>query len=96
MTMRTRRISFTLAGCLALGVAVALSQEPAQQAILLNVSKRQLPNETGMDDKSRAEIVANFKELGGKAALNEGFRKLKGSDFEVVQPPPGYQPPPTD
>ena len=26
-------------------------------------------------------------------ALHEELRKLKGSDFEVVQPPPGYQPP---
>ena len=25
--------------------------------------------------------------------LHEELRKLKGSDFEVVQPPPGYQPP---
>ena len=24
---------------------------------------------------------------------NDEFRKLKGSDFEVVQPPPGYKPP---
>jgi hypothetical protein len=28
--------------------------------------------------------------------LHEELRKLKGSDFEVVQPPPGYQPPPTE
>ena len=25
--------------------------------------------------------------------LHEELRKVKGSDFEVVQPPPGYQPP---
>jgi hypothetical protein len=27
-------------------------------------------------------------------SLHEELRKVKGSDFEVVQPPPGYQPPP--
>jgi hypothetical protein len=26
-------------------------------------------------------------------SLHEELRKVKGSDFEVVQPPPGYQPP---
>jgi len=25
--------------------------------------------------------------------MNDEFRKLKGSDFEVVTPPPGYKPP---
>jgi hypothetical protein len=28
--------------------------------------------------------------------LHGELRKLKGADFEVVQPPPGYQPPPTE
>jgi hypothetical protein len=28
--------------------------------------------------------------------LHDDLRKIKGSAFEVVQPPPGYQPPPTD
>jgi len=28
--------------------------------------------------------------------LHEELRKLKGSDFEVVQPPPGYKPPATE
>jgi hypothetical protein len=28
--------------------------------------------------------------------LSEECRKIKGSDFEVVVPPPGYQPPPAD
>jgi hypothetical protein len=28
--------------------------------------------------------------------MHDEFRKLKGSDFEVVQPPPGYQAPPTE
>src|SRR5262249_61913453 len=27
------------------------------------------------------------------SALHEELRKLKGADFEVVQPPAGYQPP---
>jgi hypothetical protein len=26
-------------------------------------------------------------------AMSDEFRKVKGSDFEVVTPPPGYQPP---
>lgn len=25
--------------------------------------------------------------------MHQELRKIKGSDFEVVQPPPGYQPP---
>jgi hypothetical protein len=28
--------------------------------------------------------------------LHEELRRIKGSDFEVVQPPPGYQPPPAE
>jgi len=36
-------------------------------------------------------------DLGGAGpadlVLHEELRKLKGSDFEVVQPPQGYQPP---
>jgi hypothetical protein len=28
--------------------------------------------------------------------LHAGLRKLKGSDFEVVQPPQGYRPTTTD
>jgi hypothetical protein len=29
-------------------------------------------------------------------SLHDELRKVKGSDFEVVQPPPGYQPPPDE
>jgi hypothetical protein len=28
--------------------------------------------------------------------LHDELRKLKGSDFEIVTPPPGYEPPATD
>jgi hypothetical protein len=37
-----------------------------QKAVLLNVSAGQIPGDTGMDDKTKPEIV-ELKELGGKA-----------------------------
>src|SRR6516162_555038 len=37
-----------------------------QKAVLLNVSAGQIPGDTGMDDKTKQEIV-ELKELGGKA-----------------------------
>jgi hypothetical protein len=40
--------------------------EPAQKAVLLNVSAGQVPSDTGQDDKTKPEIV-DVKELGGKA-----------------------------
>ncbi len=68
MIAHHRRIALALAGCLTVGLALALSQEPSPKAFLLNVSQGQLPNDTGMDDKTRPEIVtAGPKELGGKA-----------------------------
>ncbi len=60
-------------GCLALTVDSTPGQAPGQKAILLNVGKGQLPTDTGMDDKTRPEIVDNFKELGGGKALKVAF-----------------------
>lgn len=58
-----------LTGCvvLVLSLSFTLAQTPAGKAILLNVSKNQLPSDTGMDDKTHPEIVNDFAELGGKA-----------------------------
>jgi hypothetical protein len=43
-----------------------LAGGPQQKAVLLNVSAGQVPGDTGMDDKTKPEIV-ELKELGGKA-----------------------------
>lgn len=54
-------------GCLALGDVPSAGQAPAPKTYLLNVAKGQLPSDTAQDDKTKPEIVENFKELGGKA-----------------------------
>jgi hypothetical protein len=51
--------------------------------ILLNVSKGQVPPDTGLDDKTTPQIVEDFKELGGKAlkvafAPGDSFGTRKG------------------
>jgi hypothetical protein len=56
-----------LAGCLAPGLSTTPGQVPAGKLVLLDVSKGQLPPDTGLDDKTRPEIVTTVKELGGKA-----------------------------
>jgi hypothetical protein len=48
-------------------------QDSTAKAVLLNVSKGQLPADTGMDDKTKPEIVDDFKELGGGKALKVPF-----------------------
>src|SRR5262245_42692305 len=53
-------------GCLVLGLAASSGQAPAAKVFLLEVSKGQLPTDTGMDDKTVPETV-DSKELGGKA-----------------------------
>jgi hypothetical protein len=65
MVCLPRRVA--LLACSILATAVALAQAPAPKAFLLHVSNGQLPNDTGQDDKTRPEIVDNYKELGGKA-----------------------------
>ena len=42
-------------------------QAPGSRAYLLNVGNGQTFNEIGSDDKTRPELVEDFKELGGKA-----------------------------
>jgi hypothetical protein len=53
--------------CVALGVAASPGQDAGQKMFLLEVSKGKLPTDTGMDDKTKPEIVEDFKELGGRA-----------------------------
>ena len=43
------------------------AQTPASKAYLLNVSKGQTFTDIGSDDKTKPELVEDFKELGGKA-----------------------------
>ena len=65
--------------CVALfAVAAATGQTPSAKTMLLDVSKGQLPSDTGMDDKTHPEIVNEFKELDGKA-LKVPF--AKGDSF---------------
>jgi hypothetical protein len=40
---------------------------PPEKAYLLEVSKGKLTNDTGLEDKTRPELVDDFRELGGKA-----------------------------
>jgi hypothetical protein len=54
-------------GLLALGTFSSPGQASAPKGYLLHVGKGQVPNDTGLDDKTRPEIVDDFKELGGKA-----------------------------
>jgi hypothetical protein len=61
-----------LAACL-LSLAPCVGQQPAPKLVLLNVSKGQIPPDTGMDDKTKMEIVDNFKDLGGGKALKVPF-----------------------
>jgi hypothetical protein len=67
MTLRLALILAVLAGCVALPAGTAPGQEATQKVILLNVSRGQLPPDTGQEDKTHPEIVEDFKELGGKA-----------------------------
>jgi hypothetical protein len=58
--------ALVLAGGLALGPDTTPAQPPAQKLVLLNVSKGQLPSDTGMDDKTIPVIVEDIAELPGK------------------------------
>ena len=71
-----RRLPFlmgVLGGCLVVAATTSPGQSPAAKTILLNVGKGQLPPDTGQDDKTKPEIVDNFKELGGGKALKVPF-----------------------
>jgi hypothetical protein len=67
-----------LGGAALLAVAPSRGQPPAPKLVLLNVSKGQLPSDTGMDDKTHPEIVDGVKELDGKA-MKVAF--AKGDSF---------------
>jgi hypothetical protein len=75
MTRRWSVVLAALCGCLVLSLLVTPSSadSPSGRVVLLNVSGGQVPPDTGMDDKTRPEIVANFKELGGSRALKVMF-----------------------
>src|SRR5215472_4449725 len=62
-----------LVGCLVLLPAPTAGQVPAEKMYLVNVSQGQIPPDTGLDDKTRMEIVDNFKDLGGGKALKVPF-----------------------
>jgi hypothetical protein len=52
--------------------------------------RRAAPNPERCEDPTMKPRSA----LASAVVLHEALRKVKGSDFEVVQPPPGYRPPP--
>lgn len=56
----------TAAGLL-MAAASAHDQGPASKAYLLNVGKGQTFNSIGSDDRTKPEVVDDFKDLGGKA-----------------------------
>jgi hypothetical protein len=63
---RTSLILLIAAGLIVTGLSTP-GQPPASRAYLLNLAKGQTFTEIGSDDKTRPEVVADFKELGGKA-----------------------------
>jgi hypothetical protein len=68
-------------GSLALGTTTSPGQAPSQKLVLLNVGKGQIPPDTGQDDKTKMEIVENYKELGGGKALKVPF--ASGDSFGI-------------
>src|SRR5262249_33485221 len=66
--LRRFRILFLLLAVTLAAVLVTSSpgQAPPTRTYLLNVGKGQIFNDTGMDDKTKRELVES-KELGGKA-----------------------------
>jgi hypothetical protein len=67
MVQRVILLMAVSGGFLAVGAVSSPGQAPSPKTFLLNVSKGQLPADTGQDDKTHPEIVADVKELGGKA-----------------------------
>jgi hypothetical protein len=61
-----RPLLLLAAGFIAVTASVP-GQGPATRAYLLNVGQGQTFSEIGSDDKTRPEVVDDFKELGGKA-----------------------------
>ena len=68
----------TLGGAVLFLAAPSTGQPPSGKIVLLDVGKGQVPSDTGMDDKTRPEIVTDIKELGSKA-LKVAF--AKGDSF---------------
>src|SRR5438876_896526 len=67
MTLRTALVPAAICCCSTLWIASSAGQDAGQKLILLNVSNGQLPPDTGLDDKTKPEIVENIKSLGAKA-----------------------------
>ncbi len=84
MTLRLLLLAPLTVACLAL--ADAPPDTPSEKTFLLNVSKGQVPSDTGLDDKTKPEIVDGFKQLGGGKALkvafapNDSFGGLAGAN----------------
>jgi hypothetical protein len=87
---------------LTLAIIPAPAGAPANKAILLNVSAGQVPADTGLDDKTKPEIV-ELKELGGKAlkvafapgdsfggkaGANKNWKRFAFFRFEALNPAP--------
>jgi hypothetical protein len=71
------KLRLLLPGLLSIACLTLAGAQPpdasSEKTYLLNVSKGQLPSDTGQDDKTKPEIVDNFKDLGGGKALKIAF-----------------------
>ncbi len=68
-------LSVLLGACTLLAIDSSSGQAPPDRVILLNVSQGQLPADTGQDDKTHPEIVANFappRRQGPEGAVRQG------------------------
>jgi hypothetical protein len=89
-----------MALCAGTSLGLLSAGAPAPKAILLNVSAGQLPADTGMDDKTKPEIVA-LKELGdrvmkvafapgdsfgGNAGANKNWKRFAHFRFDAFNP----------
>jgi hypothetical protein len=54
-------------------------QTPASRAYLLNVGQGQTFSDIGSDNQTKPEIVADFKELGGKAIKVSFFKATRSA-----------------
>ncbi len=73
MTLRLPLLAVSISACLAFTLASFSADAPPEKTYLLNVGKGQVPSDTGMDDKTKPEIVEEHKELGGGKALKVAF-----------------------
>lgn len=68
-----------------MGAAALTAQDSGQKSVLLSVSAGQVPPDTGLDGKTKPEIVTDVKELGEKAlkvafAPGDSFGSRGGGD----------------